>query len=100
MSRKAIVEPGRLSAPCTFFPLGADAADGKQNDYGLGWELYFDGGKLIGYGHNGSWGGFRTSYYRYLTADRSTVILSNRGDFDADDFWYPLNDLIEEHLEK
>ena len=49
---------------------------------------------------DGSWGGFRTSYYRYLTADRSTVILSNRGDFDADDFWYPLNDLIEEHLEE
>lgn len=30
----------------------------------------------------------------------STVILSNCGNFDADDFWYPLNDLIEKHLEE
>ncbi|MBA4017475.1 MAG: hypothetical protein C0483_09915 [Pirellula sp.] len=76
------------------------SADGKQNDYGLGWELFFEDGKLIGYGHNGSWGGFRTSYYRYLKADRSTVILSNRGNFDADGFWYPLNDVIENHLDE
>jgi CubicO group peptidase (beta-lactamase class C family) len=69
--------------------------DGMKNDYGLGWELFFDGGTLIGYGHDGSWGGFRTTYYRYLAEDRTTVILSNRGNFDPDAFWYPLNDLIE-----
>lgn len=98
----AALRTGRLLLPATNARSHqrSRTADGKQNDYGLGWELYFDGGKLIGYGHNGSWGGFRTSYYRYLTADRSTVILSNRGDFDADDFWYPLNDLIEEHLKE
>jgi CubicO group peptidase (beta-lactamase class C family) len=68
--------------------------DGKTNDYGFGWSLYFDGGKLIGYGHDGSWGGFRTSYYRYLAADRTTVLLSNRGDFDPDKFWYALDDAV------
>ncbi len=42
---------------------------------------------VYGYGHDGSWAGFKSSYYRYLTADRSTVLLSNRGDFEPDGFW-------------
>ncbi len=72
--------------------------DGKPTDYGFGWGLFFDeSGKLIGYGHEGSWGGFRTSYYRYLTADRTTVILSNRGNFDPDKFWYVLDAAVEKH---
>ena len=72
--------------------------DGKTNDYGFGWLVYpGDGGNLNGFGHEGSWGGFHTSYYRYLVADRTTVILSNRGDFDPDKFWYALNDVIEKH---
>jgi CubicO group peptidase (beta-lactamase class C family) len=76
--------------------------DGKTNTYGLGWDLYFDDdtGTMNGYGHEGSWGGFRTSYYRYLRGDRTTILLSNRGDFDADEFWYPLNGLIEEHADR
>jgi CubicO group peptidase (beta-lactamase class C family) len=70
--------------------------DGKQNQYGFGWSLYpGDAGGLNGYGHEGSWGGFETSYYRYLAADRTTVLLSNRGDFDTDKFWYSLNEVIE-----
>ena len=72
--------------------------NGKTNDYGLGWLVYRDkSGNMNGFGHEGSWGGFQTSYYRYVVADRTTVILSNRGDFDPDTFWYALNDLIAEH---
>ncbi|MDB5306399.1 MAG: pbpE 1 [Gemmataceae bacterium] len=72
--------------------------DGKTNTYGLGWDLYPDGaGGLTGYGHEGSWGGFRTSYYRHLASGRTTVVLSNRGDFDPDEFWYALDGLVEEH---
>ena len=50
---------------------------------------------MNGFGHEGSWGGFRTSYYQYSLADRTTVILSNRGNFDPDNFWYALNDAVE-----
>lgn len=72
--------------------------DGKINGYGLGWSLYFEEPKnFYGYGHDGSWGGFRTSYYRYLAADRTTVLLSNRGNFDTDKFWENLDKLIEKH---
>lgn len=72
--------------------------DGKVNQYGLGWSLYpAESNGLNGYGHDGSWGGFHTSYYRYLPADRTSVILSNRGDFDVDKFWYALNDALEKH---
>ena len=71
--------------------------DGETNDYGFGWSVYFDpSGSMNGFGHDGSWGGFETSYYRYLVADRTTVLLSNRGTFDTDKFWYALNDAIEE----
>jgi hypothetical protein len=52
---------------------------------------------MNGFGHEGAWGGFQTSYYRYLVADRTSVILSNRGGFDPDKFWYALNDVLEEH---
>jgi CubicO group peptidase (beta-lactamase class C family) len=73
--------------------------DGKKNGYGFGWALYFDDeGKMNGYGHDGDWGGFRTSYYRYVKADRTTVLLSNRRDFDADKFWYALDAAVEKAL--
>jgi CubicO group peptidase (beta-lactamase class C family) len=75
--------------------------DGKTNDYGFGWALYIDDArKMNGYGHDGDWNGFRTSYYRYLRADRTTVVLSNRGDFDTDKFWYALDEVIEKALAK
>jgi CubicO group peptidase (beta-lactamase class C family) len=70
----------------------------KQNkDYGLGWELYHnDDGSLYGFGHDGYWQGFNTSYYNYLTASHTTVLLSNRGhDFDRAEFWKSLSRLIE-----
>ncbi|HEV3025656.1 MAG TPA: serine hydrolase domain-containing protein [Pirellulales bacterium] len=73
--------------------------DGKRDHYGLGWSLYFDQpDKVFGYGHDGSWGGFETSYYRYLVADRTTVLLSNRGTFDVNKLWTALDKLIERHL--
>ncbi len=60
--------------------------DGELNDYGLGWVLDLDDdGKLISYGHSGSWGGFRTAYYRHLPSNRSFIVLSNRGNFDPDE---------------
>lgn len=72
--------------------------NGKTNNYGYGWSLYFnDDGTMKGYGHDGDWGGFHTSYYRYLTADRTTIILSNRGSFDTDKFWDDLNGVLEKH---
>lgn len=67
--------------------------DGKLNDYGLGWSLYADkpGAPLNGFGHDGSWT-FKTSYYTHLTSGRTTVVLTNRDDFDPDAFWYELQD--------
>jgi CubicO group peptidase (beta-lactamase class C family) len=70
--------------------------DGQSNPYGLGFSLYDDdAGALIGYGHDGALRGFRTSYYRYLARDRTTILLSNRGDFDPDKFWYELDAVFE-----
>ena len=76
----------------------SQTADGQRNNYGLGWSIYpNEFGGLNGFGHDGNWLGFRTSYYRYIAADRTTVILSNRSDFDTDKFWYVLDAAIEEH---
>jgi CubicO group peptidase (beta-lactamase class C family) len=73
--------------------------DGNTNHYGLGWEPYSDeSGELYGYGHDGSWGGFETSYYRYITADRTTVLLSNRSTFNNDRLWNGIQRLVEAHL--
>lgn len=75
--------------------------DGQTNGYGFGWEVYMGDSKTMnGFGHEGSWGGFRTSYYQYVVADRTTVILSNRGDFDPDNFWYALNDVVEKERDE
>lgn len=74
--------------------------DGKKNDYGCGWEVEFKNGKMIGYGHDGSWDGFRTMYWRDLSTDRTTVLLGNRDDFDPYDILESLDELIEEHAAK
>lgn len=71
--------------------------DGKINDYGCGWQIYREADNMYGYGHEGSWGGFITSYYRYLTADRTTVLLSNRGNLDTDKLWTALDKACERH---
>ncbi len=75
--------------------------NGNYINYGLGWTTYYDQPKKIyGFGHEGSWGGFNTSYYLYLTADVTTVVLSNRGNFDTDKFWTNLEKIIEDHSEQ
>jgi len=75
--------------------------DGQTNGYGLGWGLYFNnGGETYGFGHDGSWGGFETSYYRYLAADRTTVILSNRGTCNTDKVWTALEGVVERQLSR
>lgn len=97
----AALREGKLLKPATMRQAlePSRTRDGKTNGYGFGWSVYLaESGKINGYGHDGSWGGFRTSYYRYLGADRTTVMLSNRGDFDSDNFWYALNEVIEANL--
>lgn len=71
--------------------------DGETNGYGLGWGLYFDNPKkLNGFGHDGSWGGFNTLYYRHLGDDRSMIILSNRGNFDVDQLWEDVTEILND----
>jgi CubicO group peptidase (beta-lactamase class C family) len=99
----AALRKGKLLEPATMqlALTPSKTHDGKTNGYGFGWALYFDdAGKMNGYGHDGEWNGFRTSYYRYLRADRTTVLLSNRGDFDTDKFWYALDEAVEKALAK
>jgi CubicO group peptidase (beta-lactamase class C family) len=75
--------------------------DGQTNGYGLGWTTYCEPtGELYGYGHDGSWGGFETSYYRYLTADNTIVLLSNRSNFNNDKLWKGLDRLVEAQRSK
>src|SRR5262249_42541372 len=75
----AALRQGKLLKPATMQAAltPSKTRDGKTNDYGFGWSVYFDraSGKMHGYGHDGSWGGFRTSYYRSLASDRTTVLL-------------------------
>jgi CubicO group peptidase (beta-lactamase class C family) len=73
--------------------------DGIATGYGLGFALYPNRtGGLYGFGHDGYWGGFRTSYYRHIESNRTTILLSNREDFDMDAFWYKLNAAIDANL--
>jgi CubicO group peptidase (beta-lactamase class C family) len=77
----------------------AKTRKGKSTGYGLGWWTYADDdGKVYGYGHDGTWGGFENSYYRHLGTNRSTVILSNRDTLDTDELWEALDELVEKHL--
>lgn len=70
--------------------------DGKTNHYGHGWSLYPDAeGKVRAFGHDGSWAGFRTSYYRDDVGDRTIILLSNRGDLDLNTFWAALVAILD-----
>jgi len=77
----------------------SQTGDGKTNPYGLGWWLYANrSGRLYGFGHDGYWQGFATSYYDYLAEQHSVVLLSNRGEsIDLNKFWDKLNRLIRAH---
>jgi CubicO group peptidase (beta-lactamase class C family) len=71
----------RLAITPTHFP------NGKINDYGFGLSLEFDDdGELSSASHDGSWGGFLTSFDWDVTDDRAIIILSNRGDLDLSEF--------------
>ena len=74
----------------------ATTRGGKPLEYGLGWQVYYeDPSKINGFGHDGSWGGFRTNYYYDHATGRTTILLSNRSDFDGDEVWEELNNIIE-----
>ena len=50
---------------------------------------------MHGFGHDGYWRGFNTTYYNYLTDNHTVVLLSNRGDaIDLNTFWEKLSELI------
>jgi CubicO group peptidase (beta-lactamase class C family) len=68
----------------------------RNKVYGLGWEIYRDdNAPMHGFGHDGYWRGFNTTYYNYLTDNHTVVLLSNRGDaIDLDKFWEKLSELI------
>jgi CubicO group peptidase (beta-lactamase class C family) len=70
--------------------------DGQTHGYGLGWTVSLgDGGALTGYGHDGGWGGFATSYYHEPAGNLTTIVLANGGGAaDGDKFWYELHDLV------
>ncbi|MEI6234548.1 MAG: serine hydrolase domain-containing protein [Planctomycetota bacterium] len=76
--------------------------DGETNAYGLGWILYAnDDGVNYGFGHDGYWGGFSTTYYNYLTQGHTVVLLSNRGrHIDLDKFWEKLDVIITKYSRK
>lgn len=77
----------------------AKTLNGVLTPHGLGWRVYRNrGNEVIGYGHDGHWNGFNTSFYYYCVKDRTTVILSNRHEFDPDQFWYALNRSIDQYL--
>lgn len=59
----------------------SNTRDGKTNEYGMGWGLDLDDKKkAVGFGHNGSWGGFKTRYWLDLEKNRTVILLSNRDD--------------------
>jgi CubicO group peptidase (beta-lactamase class C family) len=74
----------------------ATTRSGKPFEYGLGWEVYSEEpSKVIGFGHDGLWGGFRTNYYYDHETDSTIIFLSNRSDFDCDKVWEELSSTIK-----
>lgn len=97
------VRCGKLLKPATWklALTPSQTRDGETNAYGLGWQTYCeDSGELSGFGHDGSWGGFTTCYYRYLTTDRTTVLLSNRDNLDSDRLWNGIERIVDKRLAK
>lgn len=83
------IRRGNLVKPATWGMAMAPSKtmDGKTNEYGYGWGLFFnEDHKLSAFGHNGTYAGFRSSYWRYTPAwrndslDLTVILLSNRGD--------------------
>ncbi len=73
-------------------------SDGEISLYGLGWRMSVDAaGQANEVWHNGTWGGFRSTYYRSLTEDRSIIILSNCGPLAVGDLGDEMNEAIRAH---
>jgi CubicO group peptidase (beta-lactamase class C family) len=80
---------GRLVKPATWRQAltPSTTSDGTTNEYGFGWSLERNGGRLTGFFHNGSWSGFETTFSHSIADDRAIVLLANRADVDIDRFW-------------
>jgi CubicO group peptidase (beta-lactamase class C family) len=89
---------GRLVKPITWRQAltPSTTADGKTNEYGFGWSLEKNDGRLTGFWHDGSWSGFETTFYHSLADKRTIVLLANHVDVDVDRFWKAINGLLEE----
>jgi CubicO group peptidase (beta-lactamase class C family) len=64
---------------------------GASLDYGFGWRID-QAGDYKRLRHGGSWVGFRTHIARVPEQHFSIIILSNRGDFEPDDFIDPITE--------
>jgi CubicO group peptidase (beta-lactamase class C family) len=51
--------------------------DGKKVSYGFGFELRKKEGKLLSYGHTGSWDGYTTLLFHDAQKDRTIIVLNN-----------------------
>lgn len=93
----AFVHSGKMVKPATakMALTPAKTRDGKTLGNGLGWALYFEGGRFAGYWHNGSWGGFGTYYYHDIASNRTIVMLGNGRPLDMDKFWYALTAMLD-----
>ena len=75
--------------------------NGKTNGYGYGWDLDLDdSGELLSFGHNGSWGGFKTQYNRFPKTDRAVFVLINRGDLSSGDVADAVAEVVDEEMQK
>ena len=83
LNEKSLVKPATWREAMT----PSHTTDGKTNPYGYGWSLELGNPRLTGYWHDGSWGGFQTSYYHSLARNRTIILLGNRSDINTDTFW-------------
>jgi CubicO group peptidase (beta-lactamase class C family) len=90
------IRDGKLLKPETMRRalLPSKTRDGETNDYGFGWILTLEDGRLTRFCHNGSWGGFESMYWRDVVHDRSIILLSNRGGFNPDKTTEQLDELF------
>lgn len=92
------MKDGKLLKPATWklALTPSKTRDGKTNDYGFGWALERDAdGRVTSYGHEGSWAGFHTAYYRYTGVDRAVVVLGNREDLKVGKAWEEIDALFD-----
>jgi CubicO group peptidase (beta-lactamase class C family) len=65
---------------------GVDGS-GRHVPYAMGWELeYDDDGNVSTLSHSGKWDGFETYIGHHVASEVTVVVLSNRRNFEAEDF--------------